>query len=1169
MRFSLSTTTIRPGSPLRHAHLVPLLAIGLSFGLPDLHAWEPTTLPGEKSEAPAWYRCRVQVPDRLVVPKTNSSSDLWRDSTMLVLASLPGHTEVFLNGKSIITSDGIPIGQSMRFKIPKDILVVKKFNTLVIRTSAGGILTEAPFIIDYFNELHLGPAWEISTTKPTAADLQEVAEQPATAFYTADGFRPSSTPLDSTIEPIPGQQSPPADALAALQTDDDLIVDQLLHEPEIAQPTHISFDARGRMWVTQYRQYPFPKGLKMLSRDQFYRAKYDRVPAAPRNHIPGADVISIHEDTNGDGTYDNHKHALKGLNMATSALRGWGGLWVTHPPYLLFYPDADGDDIPDGDPEVRLAGFGMEDTHSVANGLTWGPDGWLYGGHGSTSTSRITRPGIDPEGSEGIYNDGCHVWRYHPRTKEYEIFADGTGNVFGVSFDAEGRLFVGHNGANTRGWYMIQGGQYLKQGKNPDKFGPPTNPYSFGELPMMRSTTPIKRFSIMSMIVQGTALPDRLQGKFLCVDPLHHELIAAERHPHGSNFETTDIGKPLRSKDVTFRPTFLTNSPDGSMVIADFCEEYIAHGQHFQGQIDPSSGRIYRLRGKEQNLETDYNLEAKTDLELVANLTHPNLWHRQTSVRLLGQRANPKTVPALLAALAKPTAHPAVDALWALHQMGKLDEATAIQALDHPSPIVRSWTVRLLGDQRHLSEKFAAKLVTAAASTPVETSAEERCQILSTASRLPVSESLTLVKSIRFDSADVDDPYLPLMLWFAIESRCEDNRDLVLAMFEDATFWARPMIRQHILPRVIRRFAEAGSRRDFLTCAKLFQLAPAAEYRTILQAGFDQAFEGRVPPAFPDALLAELGTGSLSMQVRQGDPEAIAKARAILEDPAAPNADRLSAIRAFGTAAHPQVLPALLKIVTTPDTDDTSLQEAALTALQIYETAEIGALAEAAPDLRPELQARAINLLASRKSWTLTLLASKALPQLPVDADLVARMRLHDDAEITKLLDQHFPESGSPTPSLRADAIRKILAAKPGDPYRGKAIYSARCASCHILFFEGGKVGPDLTRYQRNDLPSMLTSILDPNAEIREGYENYIATTKDGRILSGFLAENDANTIVLRGFDGSNTTIPREDIEKLTAVGRSLMPEGLINGLDDQQLRDFFAYLERSQPIGK
>ena len=274
---------------------------------------------------------------------------------------------------------------------------------------------------------------------------------PAAAAYGAGDFHPGTTVLQANPNPERGKFVPPEEALRLLKTEPDLVVEELLHEPEVAQPTQVSWDARGRLWVAQYRQYPYPAGVKMISRDKYYRSKYDRVPPPPPDQSTGADVISVHEDTDGDGRYDVHKQVLTGLNMANAVLTGHGGIWVMNPPYLVFYPDADGNDVPDGPPQVRLQGFGLEDTHSVANGLAWGPDGWIYGAQGSTTTSRVTRPGLDAAGSPGVFVEGCMVWRYHPEKRLYEIFADGSGNTFGISFDAEGRLFTGHNGGDTRG----------------------------------------------------------------------------------------------------------------------------------------------------------------------------------------------------------------------------------------------------------------------------------------------------------------------------------------------------------------------------------------------------------------------------------------------------------------------------------------------------------------------------------------------------------------------------------------------------------------------------------------------------------------------------------------------------------------------------------------------
>ena len=187
----------------------------------------------------------------------------------------------------------------------------------------------------------------------------------------------------------------PSAALASFKVPGDLQLDLVLAEPVVRQPVSISFDERGRLWVVQYLQYPFPAGLKMVSHDGVWRAVYDKVPPPPPHHFRGKDKITIHEDTDGDGVFDRHKTFLDGLNIVTALAQGRGGVWVLNPPYLLFYPDRNNDDVPDGDPEVHLQGFGLEDTHSVVNSLRWGPDGWLYAAQGSTVTGHVTRPGLD------------------------------------------------------------------------------------------------------------------------------------------------------------------------------------------------------------------------------------------------------------------------------------------------------------------------------------------------------------------------------------------------------------------------------------------------------------------------------------------------------------------------------------------------------------------------------------------------------------------------------------------------------------------------------------------------------------------------------------------------------------------------------------------------------
>src|SRR5262245_38078279 len=192
------------------------------------------------------------------------------------------------------------------------------------------------------------------------------ADPPATGSAAAGQTKGLEDALRNLHAPlVGGDPLPPAEALKKLKVQDGLVVELVAAEPVVRQPLHINFDERGRMWVVNYEQYPFPAGLKIVEYDRYIRAKFDKVPPPPPNHFRGADRITIHESTQGNGVYDKVSTFVEGLNIATSTLHGRGGVWVTNPPYLLFYPDKDGDGVPDGDPVVHLSGFGLEDTHSV------------------------------------------------------------------------------------------------------------------------------------------------------------------------------------------------------------------------------------------------------------------------------------------------------------------------------------------------------------------------------------------------------------------------------------------------------------------------------------------------------------------------------------------------------------------------------------------------------------------------------------------------------------------------------------------------------------------------------------------------------------------------------------------------------------------------------------
>ncbi len=962
----------------------------------------------------------------------------------------------------------------------------------------------------------------------------------------------------------------PAESARSFRVAEGLVFEPLLSEPEIAQPVSLTFDERGRLWVVEYRQYPNPAGLRQVSHDQFWRAVYDRVPEPPPRHVRGADRISIHEDTDGDGTLDRHSVFVDGLNIATSVAFGRGGVFVLNPPYLLFYPDRDHNDVPDGDPQVLLSGFGLEDTHSVANSLRWGPDGWLYGCQGSTVTANIRVHGADgkPATTPPQYSQGQNIWRYHPERRVYEVFSEGGGNAFGLEIDSAGRIFSGHNGGNTRGFHYQQGA-YLQKGF--DKHGPLSNAHAFGYFPAM-SHPEVDRFTHTFVIYDSGALGKVFQGRLFGVEPLQGRVVMSEVVPEGSTFRTRDIGHAVTSEDRWFRPVDIELGPDGALYVADWYDAQVNHYRNHEGMIDASNGRVYRLAAAGNKRERVMPLSLSRPDELLTALDHPNRWYRQQALRMLGDQTTPIRPLDLGEILRRSGPRTALNALWALHLAGRLDEGLALSALDLGDAQIRAWTIRLMGDEGRMSSGLSVRLAQLALTEP---EIEVRAQLACTARRLPVEQGLPMVRGLLSRDVDAEDARQPLLLWWAIENACTRNRESVVALVSDRELWKRPLFQRHVLSRLMRRFSDTGKAEDLAVAARLLVLSPDVASTHRLVQGFEEAFQGRALSGVPDLLLEALdraGGVSPVLGIRRGNPKAIEGALALVADPKADLTRRLQVVAALGEVKLPQAIPGLLTLVR--GTNRMELRRAALGALQIHEDPLVARqILASLPELPADLRGSAVALLAGRATWTAELLS--AVEAGRIDRKLVpmdqARSLRGVGPEAARRVGQLWPDlamapSGA---AMESEIVRlsAVIHAEGGSPYPGKKLFSERCGVCHRLFARGGEVGPDLTAFQRTDLANLLLNIVNPSAEIREGYEAYSVETRDGRNFTGFLVDRDAQGIVLRTSDGRTLSLASKDVEAMERASGSLMPEGLLSGLSDTQVRDLFAYLRSTQPL--
>jgi putative membrane-bound dehydrogenase-like protein len=1135
-----------------------------SLGFPNIlvaQEWVNADVPGDWKQAPpenrSTYRCWAKVPTQ------------WQDRRIDIFVECGDEArEVLINGHTVAHMGSFPpdyrsgLGQNGRFEIDHELIQFGAPNLIEIRLyrrrGRTNLNIAAPAIFAEQFAIHLKGTWQKQLGEHPSDEAVE-----AHANFTFANIEPGSD-VTARLRRLEGDLGPlaPAEALKRLKPHDGFRVEQVLSDPIIGQPLSIKWDHRGRLWLAEYLQYPDPAGLKKISRDPFLRTVYDRVPPAPPNHFKGKDRISIHEDTDGDGTYDKHSVFVDELNLMTSFALGYGGVFVLNPPYLLFYADADGDDTPDGDPEVLLEGFGLEDSHSIANSLRLGPDGWLYGAQGSTVSGAIKEPGSE---AEPIRSVGQLIWRYHPELRKYEVFAEGGGNAFGVEIDARGHIYSGHNGGDTRGFHYVQGGYYQK---GFSKHGALSNPYAFGYFPWMKHHS-VPRFTHTFVIDEGGLLEPPYAGRLYGVEPLQGRVVMSKISNDGSTYRTEDLGYALTSQDSWFRPVDIQIGPDGALYVADFYEQKIDHASHYQGRVSPESGRVYRLAPTHARVVT--KTLGDTPSAWASDLTSSNKWIRHEAIRLIRDH-QPKEIVQELHHLLKQDHPRALEGLWGLHAMKSMREANWIAAIQHPRPEVRRWAIRLCCDTQPPSPLILTSLMDQAL---IEPDVQVRSQMASTARRLAPQDNLELVNRLARRNSDTEDPHLPLLLWWSIESVAQSHPAAIVDLVRQSEFSSSSLVQKHLLPRIMRRFAVTGRSEGLEVCSGLLAAAPTQESVQRLLVGFDEAIAGRPLTNLPNSLVNELAKhrgDSLELRLLLKQDAAYQLATEQILDSQVTEANRLKLMEILSSHRRPSDVDLWLQMVSRDA--PAKLRIAALTALMPSEEPTVAdTILRQWPKFNLDEKQAAQTLLASRPSWSTQLLSAietQSISAHTIDPQTIRRIQYHREPALQAKIETLWPSLANQESRIDTQVIEdwsEKLVSGLGNPYDGRGLFGEKCGKCHRLFGQGGDLGPDLTSYQRTDLSRFLANILDPSLEIREGYQTTVIETEDGLIVSGFIESEDDVQVSIRQIDGQLARVPKELIVDQFMAKISLMPKGLLDDLDEQQARDLFAYLRSSQPL--
>ncbi len=967
--------------------------------------------------------------------------------------------------------------------------------------------------------------------------------------------------------PVLGQGYAPDEAPGRMTVPPGFEVTLVACEPMVRQPVAIEFDDRGRMWVIQYLQYPNPAGLERVEWDRYSRTTYDRVPEPPPHGPKGADRVTILEDTDGDGRADKAKDFIDGLNLATGIAFGHGGVYIVQAPYLLFYPDRNRDDVPDGDPEVLLKGFGMEDASAVANSLIWGPDGWLYGLQGSTVTANIR--GIE-------FQQG--VWRYHPLTKAFELFCEGGGNIWGLDYDRHGHFLISSNGGPPIIWHGVQGGYYWKSF---GKHGPLHNPYTFGffgRVPYHGTRRNHGHVTVGGVVYQADVFPERFHGAFIGANLLTHNVYWYKLLPLRSTFETHYAGELVLSNDTWVAASDMATGPGGAVYLVDWHDRRTAHPDP-DVEWDRSNGRIFRIAPKGAKPAAPFDLAERSSDELVALLAHRNNWYERRARVLLASRRDRGVIGKLRKMVSEGTDHDlALRALWTLYASGGFNEELAGQVLRHPSEDLRYWAIRFLGDAGRVSPAISKRLAELAATDP---SPRVRSQLASAAKKLATADALPIVQRILQRNEDGKDHHIPLLLWWAIERHAVSSVDQVLERFASRAAWKAPMIREHILGRLIRRYAAEESEVGFAACVRLLHSAATPEHRSLAIAALDEGLRGRRleqgAPALREAVAKSwtddtTNPALMGVLARLGDSAAYGRAASLADASDTPEKLRVAVLGLLAELGRPDCLPRALTIVGSAAPEAVGL--AALDVVRQFEDDGItSTVLKHYPDMTTRLKGRVHDLLFAREASAMTFLrridgGEFAADQIPVEQ--VRGLTLHENDEIDALVRKLWGRLQPDTPEDKLAEVRRLnndVRAAPGDPAKGKAIFTERCATCHLLFGEGNNFAPDLTQANRKDRNAMLVNIVDPSAVVRKEFQNYIVRTKDQRILTGLIVEETPTTVVLADAQAEKTTIARDAIESIDESMLSIMPEGLYEELSPAELRDLFSYLESDEPI--
>jgi len=936
-------------------------------------------------------------------------------------------------------------------------------------------------------------------------------------------------------------------------------------EPQVVNPIAFTIDEKGRVWVVESFEYP---------------------KRTPKGKMP-RDRIVILEDTDGDGVCDKRsvfadgKDFPKSFDMASGIEVGHGGVFLGAPPYLWFIENKN--DKP-GKFEVLLEGFGSHDTHETLNTFQWGPDGWLYGLHGVFTHSEVKSADDQADNPRGpSVKMNAAIWRYHPTTRKFEIFAEGTSNPWGMDWRNTDGQFILCCCVIPHLFHVIPGGNYKRQA------GSSFNPYAYGEIKEICDHTFHRESGwahagLISLDVPH--MPEKYRNSVI-FGSIHGCSIKQNiLKPNGSTYIASRGDDFLVSGDKNFRPINMKWGPNGDIFLIDWHDQNPCH-QTPPDNWDYEHGRVYRIQLKGAATKKAEDLAKLGDDALLAKLSDPNPFVSRQALRLVYERHAAKPLPA--------TNTPKIRSWHDLRTLSAIGAALSFDPsiVTADNPVAAAWLVRFAADKRTPTDgevRWMAAAVRPTPDIPIQTAPAIRREIASAAIRLagnrdvtPILHELMLVRDAG------NDPVLSHLIWLGYEKLLGSASNTVLdaelawlageaqaKVLTPDKIIVNFILVEDILPKVARRLGSTGNPDHLERCidwiGKLDNSYGSPRTRAL--EGLAAAMQGKLVDAPPnwsklrDALLADNNAAVTNLvnklSVNFRDPEAVRRALRDVVDSKLSTDARVDAARAIALLRPEQGEPLLLKLVTAEESLPVRVEAAR--ALSAYSNPDLAReLVVNWPKYPPALRGEIVSVLAGRKEWARTLLvgvAERRIQRTELTDNHILRMRAFKDRDLDDEIQKVWGKFRDTPADLAKliDQMRNRLYEGDASFSRGKVVFENLCAKCHKFDGRGAEVGPPLDGAGR-DIEYLLANIIDPNRVIGSPYFIRVVELKNGRNEIGLLAAEDEQSITLKIENGVTKVIPRKEIESIDVQEKSLMPEGIDKNLTPQAFRDVIRYV--------